>query len=280
MILNSRWGYKWDRRIVVGSYCLVSLLIALLYSVDFGAVLLDEIDFYVNNIGLLSIGIGTCIGLGWIFQHELVISKVGKTATYMLGFGYPASLVVGLLVGCGIARASYTAGTVIAVCLPIGLVVIVSFLAYRAISPTTSTGEVMESSTKAWWLFLGGIETTRAEMNTLIAPTASWYSFKKLTLLYSLLIKFGCMAFLVLLISATVVMNVTWDHRHPDQGGTPLVYTIICMLFVVILVVGPIPLDAFVPDALEFLCPVHNRVLKVADYPAGYGEDTAEEEKA
>jgi len=118
-----------------------------------------------------------------------------------------------------------------------------------------------------WWLYIGNVEVSRAEFNLVIAPNSAWWTLKKLTILWSLGLKYVVIPGLSVILGTLLPQNALWDLT---AGGTPVLYSAIGCGIVVVLCFLPVAIGAWKPEIFEQLTPDVNLVMKVADYPPGY----------
>jgi len=268
-IAYSKFGRAWNRKKVVGGICLVWVCISVIFCVDWGHVLMDELDYFVNDIGLVTIGIIFAGVIGWVFHHEHGYKAVGSKAYLILAIGYNFSVIVFVTFGAAISHVAYWPGTIIGLVGGIGGPILSMVVAYYCITPMTDSGEVLSAKSKAWWLFLGNTEIARHEFNTVIAPKSKWWTMKPLTILWTLCLKYLVVPGLSTMMAVQLVQDETWSRDNEDDE-VPVVYSVISLTITVVLTLLPIAVGAFYPSAFEFVCSGKNEVLLVSEYPAGY----------
>eukprot|EP00923_Selenidium_pygospionis_P046263 GHVN01079763.1.p1 GENE.GHVN01079763.1~~GHVN01079763.1.p1 ORF type:complete len:714 (+),score=66.80 GHVN01079763.1:496-2637(+) len=278
----SKYKNKLSRMAVTGIVCATFWAIGLIYCADFGATLLDEVDFYVNNLGLLLLGLLNAVAVGWVFNAEVSMSKVGTTPilvggmTWLLGslLGTMVALLVspsGLYLGPSIMFLFYAGGTF---CTP--------FLA----NEKDDEGNVLSFKEKLWWCTIGNLETTRAVLNDITAKDAKWYTFAPFSIVWTLLIKYLITGALVFLIGNLVLREAFWI-RSGDPLYIPAVYSALAAIGMFVLGIIPVGLGLIFPYLFEPIVPVrqlnyyaaqkatkgdHSTDLEGGDKPVGGGE--------
>jgi len=64
-----------------------------LYCFDTGFWWLDLVDFYINNYGMVFLGICETGACGWWYSYEIIEGKIGKKSANIYRFGYWGSIV-------------------------------------------------------------------------------------------------------------------------------------------------------------------------------------------
>jgi len=82
---------KW---VVAAIFCTIAFLGGFLYFFDSGLVFLDIVDRYINNWGMVLIGMLECFAVGWVYQIDLQYKAVGRKATLIYDIGFFLTLVI------------------------------------------------------------------------------------------------------------------------------------------------------------------------------------------
>lgn len=86
---------KW---VVAAIFCTIAFLGGFLYFFDSGLVFLDIVDRYINNWGMVLIGMLECFAVGWVYQIDLQYKAVGRTATLVYDLVFFLALVVATII--------------------------------------------------------------------------------------------------------------------------------------------------------------------------------------
>eukprot|EP01068_Selenidium_serpulae_P010594 Selendium_serpulae@DN5497_c0_g1_i1.p1 len=237
---TSRFREKVKRIYVVAVICASFWLVGLIYCGDYGASLLDEVDYYVNNLGLLLMGLLNCLTIGWVFNADVAIRKVGLTA-----YLWNAVLWLGGTV----------AGTAIAIwCKPayIGaIIMLVSWIAsfvfsYFMISETDCNGDVLSFKEKMYWMTIGNFEETKREINSYCGK-GQWYHFASFSTAWVVITRYVSSAALIFLIGNNIFRPQFWNRT----SIAPLWLTLIAILALVVMGLVPIVVGAMIPWLFE-----------------------------
>jgi len=88
--------------------CIIGFMCSLIFCADTGFYYLDIVDHYVNEYGMIFIGMMECIAVGWVFRSEVSVAKVGDKAFRLWAMFYWGGLFTGIMLGLGLA--GYTDG--------------------------------------------------------------------------------------------------------------------------------------------------------------------------
>jgi hypothetical protein len=84
---------------VTGVLCAVAFLVGVLFSTPQGFFLgVDAFDHFVNNWGLISVGIGQVLAVGWFLGFETAASKVGRKSAYVYAWTYWVACLAWVLI--------------------------------------------------------------------------------------------------------------------------------------------------------------------------------------
>ncbi len=77
--------FGWARNKVVAVICTIGFLIGILYSTGAGLYLLDIIDNFINNYGIVVVGLLEVILIGWISSPDTVRNHTNKISYFRIG---------------------------------------------------------------------------------------------------------------------------------------------------------------------------------------------------
>ena len=77
--------FKWPRNKVVTIICLIGVSIGIIYSTGAGILLLDIIDNFINNYGIVVVGLLEVLLIGWIAHPDTVRNHTNEISYYSLG---------------------------------------------------------------------------------------------------------------------------------------------------------------------------------------------------
>merc|ERR1719273_2437354 len=74
--------------------CCAGALVSCLYCFDTGFYWLDIVDFYINNYGMVFLGICEAGACGWFYSYEVIEGKIGKMSADIYRYGYWGSVFI------------------------------------------------------------------------------------------------------------------------------------------------------------------------------------------
>lgn len=154
VLMDSRTYNSYPRELVVGTVCLSCFLISTLYVSDVGVYYLDAVDYMINNIGLVLIGLLECVGAGFLYKFNDVCRVIGLRSKLLFDGFYFGGLIVGSIVG-------YHVGPVPGVCVTIGMWIFGFIFGVL----TCKDRSLENMGQQIWWMTLGGIENLRSDIN-------------------------------------------------------------------------------------------------------------------
>lgn len=77
--------FGWARNKVVAGICLIGILIGSLYATGAGLYLLDIIDNFINNYGIVVVGLLEVFLIGWIASPELIREHTNEISYFRVG---------------------------------------------------------------------------------------------------------------------------------------------------------------------------------------------------
>jgi NSS family neurotransmitter:Na+ symporter len=106
--LIDKFGFSRGRTVTV--VCLIGALGSIVFTTRAGLYILDIVDHFINNYGLLTGGIAECIFVGWVLRAVVAREHVNKVGTirlprlwdYLIRFGTPFLLI--LVIGVALAN--------------------------------------------------------------------------------------------------------------------------------------------------------------------------------
>ena len=87
--------------------CILGFIVSLIFATSSGLYLLDIVDHFIANYGLLIVGLTECLILGWMFKiykirehaNETSEIKIGKWWDFLIKYFIPIFLIILLIVG-------------------------------------------------------------------------------------------------------------------------------------------------------------------------------------
>ncbi len=95
--------YKLKRVYVNIGFAIVAGVIGLIYTTQSGLFWLDIVDYFMNNFGLLVVGVLMCVAVGWFYKHEEIRKYANSKSDFTIGrwwdfcIKYFTPVVVGIL---------------------------------------------------------------------------------------------------------------------------------------------------------------------------------------
>jgi NSS family neurotransmitter:Na+ symporter len=81
--LNSKW--KISKAKATGIMCILGFIVSLIFTTGGGIYLLEILDHFVTNFGLVSIGLLECLIFGWLFRIYRLREHANETSDILLG---------------------------------------------------------------------------------------------------------------------------------------------------------------------------------------------------
>lgn len=75
----------WERKKVVSGICLVGFIISTAFATQAGLYLLDIMDNFINNYGIVVVGLLEAIVIGWIIKAETIRKHTNSVSYYNIG---------------------------------------------------------------------------------------------------------------------------------------------------------------------------------------------------
>jgi NSS family neurotransmitter:Na+ symporter len=74
-----------EKKKIVTVLCILGLLGSIIFTTQGGLFWLDIVDHFLNHYGLVVVGIGECILVGWLFKLEVIRRHINKVSSFKLG---------------------------------------------------------------------------------------------------------------------------------------------------------------------------------------------------
>ena len=99
----NKYRLKWSRTKISAALCIVGAFGSSLYCFDTGLYWLDLVDHYINQYGMVFLGICEAGACGWFYRYDLIEEKIGVISTNLYRFGYWFSLIMACLLSYSLA---------------------------------------------------------------------------------------------------------------------------------------------------------------------------------
>lgn len=227
-----------------------------LYCFDTGFYWLDLVDFYINNYGMVLLGICETGACGWWYSYELIEGQIGKKSANIYRFGYWTSVVLACLFSFTLSTPEEVDGTfyftgglgneswIVGFLVGLAGWAVTSFLAFYHRSEESnelSTGEL-------WWCIMGweNVEVLRAFINTCGIGEEAWDEKKHtfggecylafhhgtIGIYWGFLIKYWIPTILTV-----VLFSEFREKSYNPYGGYPWGYLVVGILWFALMVV-------------------------------------------
>ena len=77
--------FKLKRLHVNIGFAIVAGILGLVYTTRSGLYWLDIVDYFMNNFGLLVVGILMCVAVGWFYKHEEIREYANSKSDFTIG---------------------------------------------------------------------------------------------------------------------------------------------------------------------------------------------------
>ncbi len=77
--------FKLKRIYVNIGFALVAIVVGLIYTTRSGLYWLDIVDYFMNNFGLLIVGILMCVAVGWFYRHDEIREYANSKSDFTIG---------------------------------------------------------------------------------------------------------------------------------------------------------------------------------------------------
>eukprot|EP01084_Bolivina_argentea_P212768 361596_1 len=94
---------KWSRPKISAVICVAGAFCSSLFCFDTGLFWLDMVDRYINNYGMVFIGICESGATGWFYKYRIIESKIGKKSANLYRISYWFGLIMACFLGFALA---------------------------------------------------------------------------------------------------------------------------------------------------------------------------------
>jgi len=84
---------KWSRQKISMAICICGAFTSSLYCFDTGFYWLDVVDLYINNYGMVFLGICETGACGWFYQYHIIENQIGAISANLYRMGFWFSLI-------------------------------------------------------------------------------------------------------------------------------------------------------------------------------------------
>ena len=266
---DSRKYHRYSRKLIVAGFCVAGFMISILFCTEMGIQALDAVDYFLNNIAIVFVGVMECVAAGYMYDYDRISERVGQTALWI----FASTQMFGLLFGVALATINIYAAVGVAVAI-MGLGALGSlFLVHD---------REMSLKDRAYWIYLGPIESLREDINA----NFSNHKHSRVPFFWSICIKFLSVPILFIMFCIPFIQMTKNDPNIPKLFRW--VGILISSLVPVMIITG-----LMMPKWYEWLLPENyhdsdtrklmekykNDTSEMVEKPAA-GKDTDEIEKA
>ena len=102
---------KWSRTKISAVLCLAGAFGSSLYCFDTGLYWLDLVDHWINQYGMVFLGICEAGACGWFYRYDLIESKIGVISANLYRIGYFFSLLMACFLSFALATPEQASAT-------------------------------------------------------------------------------------------------------------------------------------------------------------------------
>jgi solute carrier family 6 (neurotransmitter transporter, GABA) member 1 len=219
-LMDSRRFGQYKRETIVAVICTIGFLIGTMYITEVGLYIIDAVDYFLNNIAIVFIGMMECVGASFFYKFHEVESRVGRTSIWLFDLLFASGLIVGCGVGVGL-------NPLAGLFLGSGLISLGIGLSMFFANPELSFKQQL------WWILLGNIELLRTDINA-----TDTKGHVRMPLIWSICIKFLNIPilFLVLCVPFGQMNSPTVPSAYRWLG---ILIVVLSMLFIAVGLVLP-----------------------------------------
>ncbi|KAL1954029.1 hypothetical protein VTO42DRAFT_1807 [Malbranchea cinnamomea] len=238
-------GIKLSRPVIVTTLTIISFLISLPYCTEFGFYLLDGIDRWINNVGLIFVVWSELIGATVVYRWSDVVSQVGLPAFIVYNVGYFGGQVTGVSVAHGLENPSAGAGA------GFGLYIVCSILSVLvAKDPDSNAPSFWNKNvllSRFWYLAFYSGNQLRRDLNFLIVGCIPGSKNWNIPSFGPVLLRYISAPILAIIFSFAYPEFHTL--RYDPLMITGFILTHICLLIVLLGFVMPRYYNVFIPPS-------------------------------
>ncbi|MGL6025395.1 MAG: sodium-dependent transporter, partial [Cetobacterium sp.] len=78
--------FKFDRKVVVTRICIVGFLVSIIFATKSGLYILDIMDNFINNYGIVTVGLLESFVIGWYLNAEVIRSHTNSISYIKIGY--------------------------------------------------------------------------------------------------------------------------------------------------------------------------------------------------
>ncbi|CAM9319341.1 unnamed protein product [Chrysoparadoxa australica] len=244
---DSKTFHKVSHLKMTACVAVVALAIGCLFSFDIGLYILDVVDYFVNNLAMLFVGLCEVTAAGWLYNVNEQKEQIGAKAVWLHAFTMILSTFAAILATVFVDRDMLGGYTPVILAAPLFVVV----YAIGAAIALKIADEPHSRESKKYHLFLHNPEKLREELNTHITSGGNHMS---IPFVWSLLMKYVLPPMLVILLSVNI-HNLASNSGYGGYNPTyQLIGGLVCGipgLMVLFFAVFPGPMEAFLPPEGE-----------------------------
>ncbi|KAL5358524.1 hypothetical protein BJX96DRAFT_44039 [Aspergillus floccosus] len=234
-------GVKISRPIIVTALTLISFLMCLPYCTEFGFYLLDGIDRWINNIGLIFVVWSELVGATTVYRWTNVVDLTGLPAFVVYNVGYFGGQIVAVAVAHGLEYPPAGAGA------GFGLYIVCTVLAVMiSKTPACEAPSVWNRNfllRRFWYLGLYSGNQLRRDLNAVVGGGKNW----SIPRFWPVLLRYVSAPILAIIFSFAYPEFHTL--RYDPLMITGFILTHLCLLAILLGLVMPRYYDVFIPPS-------------------------------
>ncbi|KAF8817833.1 Sodium:neurotransmitter symporter family protein [Cardiosporidium cionae] len=232
-------GEKIPRWEFMAALCTVCFLVCFIYCTRVGFVLLDVVDWYVNNIAALMIGCLECVAVSWVYGNDQVTKRIGDRPLFLSAISWFGGGLFGIFF-LFVLPVNPVFGIVV------GLAIMFGGMAYSVRvtgSYDLSDGSFLSLQKRMYYVLLGTAEEFRLEVNRVTSTTG-------IPMIWSVITKY----FIPIVLLALLLLGIGPSGSFGRYEGYNLelqgVGFFFAMIGIAMILVGFVQ-----PEAYDFLYP-------------------------
>ena len=104
----NKYKLKWSRTKISAIICICGAFGSSLYCFDTGLFWLDLIDHYINEYGMIFLGICESTAVGWFYRYDLITNNIGQISANLYRCGFFFSLIMACFLSFSLATPEQT----------------------------------------------------------------------------------------------------------------------------------------------------------------------------